>query len=264
MMRMNRSRSMRAAAAAAVLVVLAAGACRPRDAQEQTPGTGDAAGGGPAVRLTIASPGPGQTVPGPNVPVTFTLENYEVYMDSARNKGQHVHFILDNEPYIPHYSTDPFVFPNVPPGTHTIRAFPSREWHESIKDPEAFAMVTFHVQRADDRNQPAANAPLLTYSRPKGEYVGEDADTIMVDFWLKNAMLGPNDHRVRLTVDGQTEEILSWGPVYKTGLSMGPHTFRLELIGPDGAAVPGPFNVTERTITLKAAAGDTAAARHAH
>ena len=31
--------------------------------------------------------------------------------------------------------------------------------------------------------------PLLTYSRPKGEYKGADADPIMIDFWLSNAKL---------------------------------------------------------------------------
>ena len=36
-------------------------------------------------------------------------------------------------------------------------------------------------------------APLLTYSRPKGEYTGAGAESIMVDFYLTNATLGPND-----------------------------------------------------------------------
>src|SRR2546426_6778364 len=97
------------------------------------------------VSLKIDSPKMGETVPGPDVMVNFTLKNYEVYFDSTRNKGQHIHFILDNQPYVPLYSTKPFAAKNIAPGTHTIRAFPSREWHESIKDPGAFAMVTFNV-----------------------------------------------------------------------------------------------------------------------
>src|SRR5260370_11319187 len=31
--------------------------------------------------------------------------------------------------------------------------------------------------------------PLLTYSRPKGEYKGEDADPIIIDVWLSNVKL---------------------------------------------------------------------------
>jgi len=41
--------------------------------------------------------------------------------------------------------------------------------------------------------------PLLTYSRPKGEYKGEDADPIMIDFWLTGAKLKGDggEYRVR-------------------------------------------------------------------
>jgi hypothetical protein len=233
-------------------------ACTPGASNEEAPTDTVAAAGGP-VRLTINSPQQGQTVSGPDVPVAFTLENYQVYYDSAAAKGQHIHFILDNEPYIPHYSTDPFTFKEVKPGTHTIRAFPSRPWHESIKDPEAFAMVTFNVQRADGKNTVDPAAPLLTYSRPKGEYAGASAESILVDFWIKNVTLSPGGNRVRLTVDGTAEELPQWAPTYKVGLGLGEHTFRLDLLAPDGSVVAGPFNSTQRKIVLKA---DTLHAAH--
>ena len=106
-----------------------------------------------------------------------------------------------------------------------MRVFPSRPWHESYKDDGAFQMVKFTVKNGDgDANKPTttssgntiANAnsnadtsatpegkemkaskarafdskkPLLTYSRPKGEYKGADAENIMIDFWLLNAKL---------------------------------------------------------------------------
>jgi hypothetical protein len=217
----------------------------------------------PEPELEIVSPRMGETVPGPDVPVTFILKNYEVYFDSTRAKGQHIHFIMDNQPYVPLYSAKPYTAKGLAPGTHTIRAFPSREWHESIKNSDVFAMVTFNVGKGDGQNSPDPKKPLLTYSRPKGEYVGHAADSIMVDFWLKNAKLGKDKYQVRLTVDGTPEILLEWKPIWKTGLAMGPHQFKLELLDKDGAAVPGPFNVTERTITLKEAApADTSA--HAH
>ena len=211
------------------------------------------------VSLEIVSPKMGETVAGPDVPVTFIVKNYEVYFDSTRGKGQHIHFILDNQPYLPLYSAKPYTAKGLAPGTHTIRMFPSREWHESIKDEHAFAMVTFNVGKADGQNAPDPKAPLLTYSRPKGEYVGHAADSLLVDFWLRNAKLGKDDDQVRLTVDGTPETLVEWKPIWKTGLAMGPHTFKLELLDKAGQPVPGPFNVTERTITLKAAAADTSA-----
>lgn len=217
----------------------------------------------PKPSLEIVSPRMGATVEGPDVPVTFILKNYEVYFDSTRGKGQHLHFILDNQPYVPLYSAKPYTAKGLAPGTHTIRMFPSREWHESIKNSGAFAMVTFNVGKADGQNTPNPKKPLLTYSRPKGEYVGQAADSIMVDFWLKKAKLGKGDYQVRLTVDGTPETLLDWEPIWKTGLAMGEHRFKLELLDKAGQPVPGPFNVTERTITLKKAApADTSAHGH--
>src|SRR5690606_16954891 len=50
--------------------------------------------------------------------------------------------------------------------------------------------------------------PLLTYSRPKGEYKGADADPIMIDFWLIGGQLTGDggQYRVRYSVDGRSEE----------------------------------------------------------
>jgi hypothetical protein len=212
---------------------------------------GDGAGGeGATVSLRIVSPQMGETVAGPSVSIGFDLQNYEVYYDSTTGKGQHIHVILDNEPYIPHYSAEPFVFEHLPPGTHTVRTFPSREWHESVKDPGAFAMVTFHVEEADGMNTPAPDAPLLTYSRPKGEYAGEDAKRILVDYWLKNCELGQQDYRVRLRVDGHAQEFIDWDTYWLEDLGPGEHEISLELVAPGGNLVEGPFNRTKRTITI--------------
>jgi hypothetical protein len=202
------------------------------------------------VSLSIVSPAPGDTLPGPDVEVRFELSGYEVYFDSSKGMGQHIHFILDNEPYIPHYATTPFVFRGVPQGTHTIRAFPSREWHESIKDSSAFAMVTFHVGQPDGQNTPEPGAPLLTYSRPKGEYAGHMAGRILVDYWLSNCELGTEQYRVRLRIDGTAREFLRWEPYWVEGLTPGEHTISLVLVAPDGNPVPGPFNATNRTFSV--------------
>src|SRR3954454_24294004 len=100
-------------------------------------------------------------------------------------------------------------------GPPTWRFFPSRPWHESFKNPEAFQKIKFTVkngganpeQPATVNGQPVSNPasgegkdvlpsnsgpvdlakPLLTYSRPKGEYKDADADAVMIDFWLSNA-----------------------------------------------------------------------------
>ncbi|HSE96915.1 MAG TPA: hypothetical protein VLD57_01510, partial [Blastocatellia bacterium] len=105
------------------------------------------------VSLRFTSPQNGQVIEGNSIAPTFNITGYPVYQDTERDKGQHIHVILDNEPYEADYLPDkPFSpengsYNNLKPGIHTLRAFPGREWHESIKqtDGSAFDMVVFYV-----------------------------------------------------------------------------------------------------------------------
>lgn len=167
--------------------------------------------------------------------------------------GQHTHVIIDNEPYKANYKAgQPFAVGILKPGVHTLRVFAARSWHESIKSPESFKSLNFYV--GDSTAPPVLDPaqPLLTYSRPKGEYVGPDTRAIIVDFYLTNVSLSPDGYKVRLTVDGKSALLSEWAPYIVTGLAMGDHRFKLELLNKDGKNVAGPFNTTERTISLKA------------
>src|SRR5438067_7865488 len=75
--------------------------------------------------------------------------------DPSTMKGNHIHVILDNQPYEAYYNLDqPFELRNVTEGPHTIRVFPSRPWHESYKNDGAFQMVTFKVEGGGDASKP--------------------------------------------------------------------------------------------------------------
>jgi hypothetical protein len=113
----------------------------------------------------------------------------------------------------------------------------------------------------EGKDMPASQAgevdrtkPLLTYSRPKGEYKGADADAIMIDFWLTNAKLQSDggDYRVRYTVDGGDAKFIDkWSPIWLSGWTAGTHKVKLELIDKSGNPVDnGGYNSTERTITI--------------
>jgi hypothetical protein len=209
----------------------------------------------PGVKLTIQEPTEGQIVPGPDVTVKFAIENWKLYKEG--DQGQHIHFILDNEPYQAHYSKDPFVFKDVKSGPHSIRAFPSRPWHESVKQNSAFAMVQFYVKEKSGTPLLDAAKPMLIYSRPKGEYSastpphGQPHKGILIDWFLKNVEMGSRTgYTVRVTVDGQSHDFKEWRPHYVQSLSEGEHTFKLELLK-DKNPVEGNFNTTERKITIK-------------
>jgi hypothetical protein len=96
--------------------------------------------------------------------------------------------------------------------------------------------------------------PLLTYSRPKGEYKDADADAIMIDFWLANAKLTGDggQFRVRYTVDGEEPRFIDrWEPIWLSGFSAGKHTLKLELVDQQGNVVEnGGYNSTTREITV--------------
>lgn len=105
---------------------------------------------------------------------------------------------------------------------------------------------------------PSASAdhkkPLLTYSRPKGEYKNADADPIMIDFWLTNAKLQGDggDYRVRYSVDGgEAKYIDKWEPLWLAGWTAGKHTVKLELVDKSGNVVEnGSYNSTSRDFTV--------------
>lgn len=248
----------------AIAIIIAGFSLQADEAQTQTaPGGGKLkiihAKNSPApanVRLQILEPTKGQVMQGPNVTVKFTIENWKLYKEG--DHGQHIHFILDNEPYEAHYSTEPFVFKNVAAGHHTIRAFPSRPWHESVKQDTAFSMVQFYVNQKTEGEAAVDPAkPMLVYSRPKGEYLlskppfGQPVKGIMIDWFLRNVKLGKQTgYTIRATINGEPHIFREWRPHYVQGLSEGEHTFKLELLN-KGQPVEGNFNTTERKITIK-------------
>ncbi|SRR5579883_1083846 len=219
----------------------------------------------PDVKLTIVSPREGQELKDvkDSVLVVMQVSGTElgVHTDNDSTKGiayskqgQHVHVIVDDKPYMANYKNgQPFNIGVLTPGMHTLRAFPSFSWHESIKSPGAFATRTFYVGTATHTN--SANnlsGPLLTYSRPKGEYSVADAAKVLLDFYISNAELGPNSYKVRPWIDGkQLQDITKWQAYYITGLGPGTHNIKLQLIAPDGSVVPGPYNSPSTEITIK-------------
>jgi hypothetical protein len=239
-----------------------------------------------APTIKIVEPANGSTINGDTVRLRLDLggdlKGYAPGKDPHTGMGNHIHVILDNQPYEAYYSPNtPFELRNLSPGKHTIRVFPSRPWHESYKNDGAFQMVEFTVAggaasgNANTNAAPATNMntnaegkdysastagnvdvtkPLLTYSRPKGEYKGDDADPIMLDFWLANAKLKGDggQYRIRYSVDGGAPQFVdTWAPIWLSGWTAGKHTVKLELVDEAGNVVDnGGYNSTSREITV--------------
>jgi hypothetical protein len=216
-------------------------------------------------QVSIISPKPEEVLNDTQVNVKFDVKNLPIFKNADFGLGPHIHVTLDNQEYKAVYDLNQTAtFDNLGVGTHTIRAFASRPWHESFKNQGAYAQVTFNVFTKTDENTPQAKTPLLTYSRPVGTY---GAEPIMLDFYLQNAPLhliakdDPliNDWQVRATIDGQSFTFDRWEPMYLKGFKQGKNWVKLELIEDDGDAIANVFNSTAHLIDFQPDGQDTLA-----
>ncbi len=235
--------------------------------------------------LVVESPKEGETINSSTVRVKVSVKGGLKMGKDDAGTGNHVHVILDNQPYAAHYMWDEgFELRNVSDGEHTLRMFASRPWHESYKNEKAFKTIKFTVKNGkSDETKPTtdengrklaeekkaegtdvkessagpvdSSKPLLTYSRPKGEYKGENAEAIMIDFWLANAKLvgDGGEYRVRYSINGGDPKMIEkWEPFWLKGWKEGKNTVKLELVDKDGKPFEnGAYNSTTREITVE-------------
>jgi hypothetical protein len=260
---------------------------RPQKVRDMTAARGEQDAAAPT--LKIVEPKADATLTSSTVKVKLELagdlKGYKPAMDEATHTGNHIHVILDNQPYEAYYNLDQaFELRNVMDGDHVLRVFPSRPWHESYKNAGAFQIIKFKVKNggADPAKDTTASSgqtvaspgatpegkdvkpsnsgpidlkkPLLTYSRPKGEYKGDDTAAVMIDFWLTNTKLKGDggEYTVRYSVDGgEAKFIEKWEPIWIAGLPAGKHNVKIDLIDKENNVVDnGGYNSTTREITI--------------
>jgi hypothetical protein len=218
---------------------------------------------GPMASLLLLSPRPEQVITRGSVTVRATLSDWPLGADP----GNHVHFVVDDEPYFAVRDLSGPVDLNtlvqtnlghaLSEGSHVLRIFPSRPHHESVKSGAAFQAVSFAYRTATPGFSFNPSAPLLTYSRPKGcNVLGQ---RVLLDFFVSNAALSAEGFKVRYAIDDTASgEITRWVPHFIENLPEGEHRIRLTLIGADGQPVAGPFNDTTRSFTVAASCAPAA------
>lgn len=210
-------------------------------------------------KLSLNSPGGGASLEEGAVAFSFNVEggNYvlgsqtsdaEVKGCSNSDKGQHIHLILNNEPYSAHYEAG--FEKELEEGSYVALAFISRSYHESLKHEGAAVLSQFSVGGAEIEDFDLEGEHLF-YSRPKGNYGGEAVNKVMLDFYLVNTQIAEGGNYVQVTIDDETTfKIVKWAPYFMEGLSLGDHKIKIELMNADGINIEGPFNVEERTFSL--------------
>jgi hypothetical protein len=141
-------------------------------------------------------------------------------------------------------------------GQHVLVAFPSRANHESVKTKDALTVTEFWVGK---KGTPTVDLkkPMLVYSRPKGDYKGDQASHVLIDFQLVNDVLADGKDHVNITVSGPgidkdlTGQASKFGtPYYLDNLQNGTYTVKLDLVGGDNQPIAGPWNSTTRQIKI--------------
>jgi len=216
-------------------------------------------------QVKILSPQPGETLSSTAVEVKLSLQDLPTFQDQKLQSGPNLHLIVDNNPYIAIYDPNqPYFLKDLAPGTHTLRVFAARPWHESFKNEGAFDLVTFNVITQTGDNSPDPNLPILTFNHPQGEF---GAEPILLDYYLTNAPLhgvdeeeadsGLQDWRIRVTVNGESFVVDSWQSLYLKGFNEGENWIQLEFLNDKGDRVDNVFNNTVRVLTYHSQGQDT-------
>ena len=183
---------------------------------------------------------------------SFNIENYDLgiqtdkkfdYRLANSDKGQHIHFIVDNGPYSAHYTNS---FSKEINDGSLVLAFLSRSYHESVKNPNAYIL-----EQVGEVNDVDLSGEFLFYSRPKGTYKGDDTQKLLLDFYLVNTKISPDGNKVKATVQDKEFIIDEWAPYFIEGLPKGEITIKLELVDLNGNLIDSPFNSSERTVILE-------------
>ncbi|WP_200807218.1 MULTISPECIES: hypothetical protein [Cyanophyceae] len=218
-------------------------------------------------QVKILSPRPDETFNSTTIDVQLQVNDLPIFKDEELGMGPHIHLFVDDQPYIAVYDTSkPVTLENLSPGSHLIRAFASRPWHESFKNEGAYAETTFNIFTKSNNNIPDFQQPLLTYSRPQGTY---GAEPIMLDFYLTNAPLhfiaqadnsdDVNDWRIRITINGESFILDDWHPIYLEGFKKGENWLKLEFIDDQGELLENTYNSPVRVIKYDPKLNDTLA-----
>ncbi len=195
----------------------------------------------------------------------FALKNYELKSQTSdkdnklcnnSDKGQHIHFILDNQPYKALYeSKNDVVLAN---GTeHYLMAFLSRSYHESLKSKDAAIVYHFKIDKSGKlKKLKDPKTPMIFYSRPKGDYLGADTVNVLLDYYVWNCNLAADGYKVKSVImrpmsDPAVDTLSKWEPKFINNLS-GNCRIMLQLLDKKGRKVDGPNTEVTRDVRMLA------------
>ena len=186
--------------------------------------------------------------------LVFDVENYMLGMPSQHSDsmhlanssgGQHIHLIVEDKPYEAHYTNTITVEGDLT--SKVFLAFLSRSYHLSLKHDAAHYL---HIPA--NRSDINPTDPMLFASRPKGAYKGQDAESVLLDFFVINANMPKSGYEVVVKINGESVARLSeWMPYVMSGLPTGEYVLDLELQGKTGEKLGGMYATASQNFSIQ-------------
>lgn len=117
----------------------------------------------------------------------------------------------------------------------------------ALKNYGNYVVRSFTVGNSDEIDD---TRPMLMYNQPRGRVRLDEEDGAPLDFFLLNAELSANGHKVKIEIGGREFVLDEWRRYRIRGLGRGEHRIKLSLIGPDGKIADSPFGQAEQAFTL--------------
>lgn len=212
----------------------------------------------PGAKLGLINPPAGADLVAGNNRFEFSVTSFQLdeptpqveeYGIADNPEGQYVALILNNGPVI--QMNEASHDHKLDDGHYVMLAVPSLSYHESEKTSGGHILRKFNVGQPENYKEIDLKAPHLFYHWPSGNVTGEK---VLLDFFLVNCTLGPDNFKVKATINGTEFTLTNWASYTIEGLPIGENKIKLELLDATGATVPSPFNPVERSFTLEAGA----------
>ncbi len=175
------------------------------------------------------------------VRVEWDAAGFEGGTSSAQMEPERVLHVLNGAPPMQLTGTERLM--PARPGRNVLFSCVRSAEGPVFTEPGTFVLTEFTMRGADALGElDLATTPCLFMLSPPG--TGTVNPPPLLDILAVNCTLAPNAYLVRATIDGKVFMIDSARPFKIEGLARGNHSVQLELLQPDGLAVPGPYTAT--------------------
>lgn len=123
-------------------------------------------------------------------------------------------------------------------GDNLFFCYLSRSYDLSIKNPNASFLFKVNADPSGCFSETDLPDTLITLLQPRGDFVYNQGNKILLDFYLKNITLNKGDF-INLTIDKIEFKLTKWAPFWIHGLSSGRHKVSIELKTKDGKSIEG-------------------------